>query len=451
MVYIKGLKFRGFKSFRKAEASFLNGYVCLAGPNGSGKSNVTDGIRFALGEGSLKALRARRVAELVNTSCKYAEVTLFIDGERQYEIKRAINSEGKTLYRINGKRSTRTLVMEELRQYGLEAGSHNIIAQGQVQKIVEMSAKERRQIIDQVAGISEFDAKKDEAMRELSKVEQKITEASIVLGEREAHLTELEREKNDALSYMSAKENFNRASASLANTEYLKLNKTHTDLVQKHVQVTSEKDELSKQVGVLNGRVSELNAQKQQVVSKMGSSASREAAMKEIEELKVKIGSDKATLSERSRELERLDSSKKSFSSQIEAVKKEQKETSNAIAALSKDESAFSKQIAELEKKTGGSAGSAGEVAGKLEFASQKILSLKERKAALEAALQNAEKMLQVRREEKERLSESLGTEKEEKLSGERSTLQKELLAHENALAELFEREKEINRGNTRA
>ncbi|MEM4634217.1 MAG: AAA family ATPase, partial [Candidatus Anstonellaceae archaeon] len=109
MVDIKGLKFRGFKSFRKAEVNFPKGYVCLAGPNGSGKSNVADGIRFALGESSLKSLRAKKIADLINNSCKFAEVTLFIDGEKQYEIKRAINSDGKTLYKINGKRSTRTL------------------------------------------------------------------------------------------------------------------------------------------------------------------------------------------------------------------------------------------------------------------------------------------------------------------------------------------------------
>ncbi|MFA6489100.1 MAG: AAA family ATPase [Candidatus Micrarchaeia archaeon] len=446
MLYIKGLKFRGFKSFRKAEANFQNGYVCLAGPNGSGKSNVTDGIRFALGEGSLKALRARRVAELVNTSCKYAEVTLFIDGEKQYEIKRAINSEGKTLYRINGKRSTRTLVMEEMRQYGLEAGGHNIIAQGQVQKIVEMSAKERRGIIDQVAGISEFDAKKEEALRELAKVEQKITEATIVLGEREAHLTELEKEKNDALSYISAKENFNRAQASLTTAEFTRLNKSHTDLVQKHVAITEEKEELTKQVGVLNARIAELNAQKAQVVAKMGSSASRENAMKEIEELKVKIGSGKATMSERSRELEQVEKSKKSFVSQLEALRKSQKEVSESISSIEGEERALARQIAELEKKTGASPGAAAELSDKLEFSSQKIISLKERKAALDAAAQNAEKMLQMRREEKERLASTLGSSKEEKLTGERSTLQKELLVHESALAELFEREKEINR-----
>ena len=242
MVYIKGLKFRGFKSFCKAEANFPKGYVCLAGPNGSGKSNVTDGIRFALGEGSLKALRAKKVSELINTGCKFAEVTLFIDGEKQFEIRRGImvkNGEVKTLYRINGKRSTRTLVMEELRPYGLEAGSHNIIAQGQVQKIIEMNSKERRQIIEGVAGISEFDAKKDEAMRELDKVGQKITEATIVLGEREAALTELEKEKNDALEYLSAKDSFNRAMASIANSEHSKLNKSHTDMVQKYIDLSN--------------------------------------------------------------------------------------------------------------------------------------------------------------------------------------------------------------------
>jgi len=446
MVYIKGLKFRGFKSFRKAEANFHDGYVCLAGPNGSGKSNVTDGIRFALGEGSLKALRARRVSELVNTSCKFAEVTLFIEGEKQYEIKRAINSEGKTLYRINGKRSTRTLVMEELRQYGLEAGGHNIIAQGQVQKIVEMSAKERRQIIDTVAGISEFDAKKEEALRELDKVGQKITEASIILGEREAQLSELEHEKDDALTYLSAKDNFSRAQASLATAEFSRMSKSHADIVQKHAQASAEKDELAGQVGVLNARISELGAQKSQVVAKMGSSASREAAMKEIEELKVKIGSEKATQSELSKELARLESSRKSAGAQLESIRKAQKETSQSINSLSGEASALSRQIAELEKRAGGSPDAADKVAKAIEFSSQKIISLKERKAAVDAAMQNAEKMLQVRSEEKARLSASLGSSKEEKLSGERSTLQKELMAHEKGLTELFEREKEINR-----
>ncbi len=445
MVYIKGLKFRGFKSFRRAEASFPNGYVCLAGPNGSGKSNVTDGIRFALGEASLKALRAKRVSELINTSCKYAEVTLFIEGEHPYEIKRAINAEGKTLYRINGKRSTRTLVMEELRQYGLEAGSHNIIAQGQVQRIVEMSAKERRQIIDGVAGISEFDEKKDEAMRELAKVEQKIIEASIVLGERQTLLNDLEKEKDNALAYLDAQENYKRAMASMANSEYARLGKTHADTIHKQADLNSAKEEFARQSGVLNSRLAELEGQRAQIVAKIGSSESREDQLAEIEALKVRLGADNATLNGRKKDFARLESEEKALQSEVERFKKSHREMSGELHGLSESISAMSKQISELEK-SGATGPQADEFAKNLETASEKIVSLKERKAASEAALHNAEKMLDIRRTEKERLASTLGEAKEDKLSGEASILRKEALAYESALEELFSREREINR-----
>jgi chromosome segregation protein len=449
MVYISGLKFRGFKSFRRAEVTFPNGYICLAGPNGSGKSNVTDGIRFALGEGSLKSLRAKKVSELINTTCKFAEVTLFIDGERKYEIKRGIMVKGsdvKTLYRINGKRSTRTLVMEELRRYGLEAGSHNIIAQGQVQKIVEMSTKERRQIIDSVAGIAEFDAKKDEALRELQKVEQKITEAQIVLSEREVFLTELEKEKNAALQFLEAQENFKRAMASIASSEYTKLSKSHAETIQKQAALAAEKEGLDKQLAVLQGRISELDSQKQQVTSKLGSSGSREAALAEIQELKVKISSDSTSLSERKKEIERISSDIKSLTSQAESLKKSKKEMSAAAAKISTDLSSITKQLSEPEGNGASSPSSLQELSRKLEFSSEKIVSLKEQKAAAESSLSNIEKMLAMKHEEKERLQSAIGQTKESRLEGEMEILRKEILAGEAAIEKLFSREREINR-----
>lgn len=445
MVYIKGLKFRGFKSFRRAEASFPQGFVCLAGPNGSGKSNVTDGIRFALGEGSLKALRAKRVSELINTSSKYAEVTLFIDGERQYEIRRGINEEGKTFYRINGKKSTRTLVMEELRPLGLEAGSHNIIAQGQVQKIVEMSAKERRGIIDGVSGISEFDLKKDEALRELEKVEQKIKDATIVLGEREAQLSELEREKNDALSYLAAQESFRRAMASIATSEYAKLSKTQSDVIQKHSQALSAKEEVSKNSSVLSARLSELDSQRQQVSAKIGSSASREAAMREIEELKVRHSSESATMQERKKDLSRIESESKAAQQQLADAKKSLASSVAARAAIEQELQSASEKISRQEPSEG-KAGQSEEIAKKIESTSEKIISLKEQKAQSESSASNAKKLLEVRKEERERLAGSTGGEASHKLEGERSILQKEVLAHESSLEALFEKEKELNR-----
>ena len=449
MVYIKGLKFRGFKSFRRAEASFPKGYVCLAGPNGSGKSNVTDGIRFALGEGSLKALRAKKVSELINTSCSFGEVTLMIDGEQQYEIRRAIKVDGgdvKTLYRINGKRSTRTLVMEELKPHGLESGSHNIIAQGQVQKIVEMSSKERRQIIDSVAGIAEFDSKKEEALRELGAVQQKITEASIVLGEREAMLTELEREKDDALSYISAQDDFKRAKASMAASEYSKLNKQFSDLVKKHSEAKQQLEELSKQSAVLSARILELETQKQAVVAKFGNTASREAALAEIESLKVSIGSDSATVEEKKKELHRLEALSKSASSESQELEGLHKECTGAIAAFSSQISQLTKQISSLEKKAGPSGEQQDELSLALAQLSEKIVSLKEQKAACDTNLSSASRMLEMKKNEKETLSSAVGVVLDSKLSGEQSVLKKDVLSLQSSLESLFEKEKELNR-----
>ncbi|MCX6772282.1 MAG: AAA family ATPase [Candidatus Micrarchaeota archaeon] len=396
-----------------------------------------------------KALRAKKVSELINTSSNYAEVTLYIDGEKQYEIKRAIKVDGndvKTLYRINGKRSTRTLVMEELRQYGLESGTHNIIAQGQVQKIVEMSAKERRGIIDSVAGIAEYDQKKDEAMRELDAVGQKITEASIVLGEREAILTELEREKNDALSYMEAQGNFKRSKASLTNAEFAKLSKQHADSVSKHAEAKAALEEFSKQAAALSGRISELESQKQQVVAKMGASASREAAYAEISQLKESISADAATLGEKKKEEQRLESMGKAIISQTEDLKKLYRQSNEAIDSLTSQIKSLTKQIADLERRSGALESPADELTKNLEQLSEKIVSLKEQKAANATNIENAERMLSMKKKEKETLSSAVGEVKESKLSGEQSILKKDVLSLTAALESLFEKEKELNR-----
>ncbi|MCX6777410.1 MAG: AAA family ATPase, partial [Candidatus Micrarchaeota archaeon] len=201
MVYIERVQLRYFKSFKSADITLANGFVCLAGPNGSGKSNICDGIRFALGETSLKTLRARKVSDLIMQGSEKAEIRLFLNNGKRLEVRRAIRRDGKTKYRYDGRRMTRIRVMEVLRPMGAQIGDHNVIAQGEVEQIIKMSPKERRGIIEAVSGIAEFEEKKKEAVGELAKVEQKVNDATIVMKEREGYLTELEKEKNDALRY----------------------------------------------------------------------------------------------------------------------------------------------------------------------------------------------------------------------------------------------------------
>ncbi|MEM4634022.1 MAG: hypothetical protein QW275_02610, partial [Candidatus Anstonellaceae archaeon] len=302
----------------------------------------------------------------------------------------------------------------------------------------------RRQIIDQVAGIAEFDAKKEEALRELEKVEQKITEAKIILGEREAALSELEKDKNDALAYLSAKESFSKAQASLANLEYSKLNKSHTELVKKQVELSQEREGFAIQSASLQESIAQLDEQKKQIVQKIGSSESREAALKEIEAIKIQIGTNSATLAEKRKELERLEASKKLLSSQQDAIKKAHKEASQSISKLSDELSSISQSISELEKKEGLS--SHDDFSSQLEICAQKIISAKERLASIEASLQNCKRMQEMRKKEAQQMQAALGSQEEKKTSGEKDLLSKELLTCESAIEELFKREKELNR-----
>ena len=119
-MHISSIKLRGFKSFKKANIELPPDFICLAGPNGSGKTNVLDAVRFALGEKSLKSLRARKVKDLICHNSKYAEVVLNFEDDKKYELRRGIREDGKVKYMLNGKVTTRTSLVELLKKYNLD-------------------------------------------------------------------------------------------------------------------------------------------------------------------------------------------------------------------------------------------------------------------------------------------------------------------------------------------
>ncbi|MBI2530567.1 MAG: AAA family ATPase [Candidatus Diapherotrites archaeon] len=203
---ISKLVLRNFKSFRKAEFPLTDGFTVIAGANGTGKSNILDAVLFGLGITSMKLMRAKKLSDLVNHAAEdntaKVEITLK-NSEKTYEIARTIDKQGRSVYRLQGKQSALNEIASLLQQLGISPNGYNIVVQGDVTRIIEMSAEERRTIIDDVAGLSEFALKKEEALKELEKVEQKIREVRIVLNEREAYLQELLKERELAEKYNS--------------------------------------------------------------------------------------------------------------------------------------------------------------------------------------------------------------------------------------------------------
>ncbi|MFA5382937.1 MAG: chromosome segregation protein SMC [Candidatus Micrarchaeia archaeon] len=438
--YINRIKIRGFKSFKRVDLELPPGFIAVAGPNGSGKSNLSDSIRFALGELSLKALRARKTSELVFSDSKEAIVTLSANNENgiPIEVRRAIDPEGKTIYRLNGKKTTRTNILETIRPAGLELGNHNVIAQGQVQKIVEMSAKERRGILDGVAGISEFEEKKKESLRELDKVQQKINDASIVLSEREGFVNELEKEKDAALQYKEAKELFRRGRGSLIFIELDKLEKEYDKSIEK-IKEIEEKLKLTKEESeLIDKKIKEMEIKKSEFTDKINKDGKKEKLLKQLEELRIAINVDTNSLADKEKELKKLENEKVKYN-------KEKEELVHKLSILTKDISSSEKELTKLEKEVPKevfeSTFDITKIQNEWDGIVEKINSKKEYMAQLNAKLDSIKEIISLR---KENLNE--GDVDTTKLETEKDSLEKEMESIQKDTDKIFQKEKEKNK-----
>ncbi len=224
MIRIQKIRLRNFKSFRKAEIPVSNGFTAIVGSNGSGKSNILDAFLFVFGINSLKALRASRMTDLVNNQAKddYAKVEIEVlddASQKPYIISRSIDTHGKSVMRLNDKRVTLNEVQGLLEEIGIKPFGHNIVVQGDITQIIEMNAIQRREMIDEVAGIREFDEKKAEAHKELERVDARIKEVRIVLSERVTQLEQLAKDREAAMRHRELQEELKKSKATLLKFE----------------------------------------------------------------------------------------------------------------------------------------------------------------------------------------------------------------------------------------
>jgi len=252
MVKLQKLVLRNFKSFKKADIPISKGFTAIVGSNGSGKTNILDALLFVMGTSSMKMLRASKMEELVNNSAveNYAKVDLhFKDKNRTYVVQRMINKQGKGIYRLDGKRKTRNEISSLLQELGIRPDGHNIVVQGDTTRVIEMSPIERRQIIDELAGLQEFDAKKEEALKALQKVDNKLRDAGIVMQERENYLEELRKDKDAASEFGNLQKENKSIKATILFSEIESNEKTEAECREKLESIGKGRKELEETIG----------------------------------------------------------------------------------------------------------------------------------------------------------------------------------------------------------
>ena len=211
---IKEIELDNFKSFGKPTVvPVLGGFTTISGPNGSGKSNIIDSLLFALGLSSTRSMRAERLPDLLNNLSGRSDAKVTVrftnDAGEELEVSRRIrvkeNSYNST-YVLNGKVTTLTDIHDALTKYNVSPTGFNVIMQGDVTGIVTMSGTERRKIIDELAGVAEFDRRIEQARNELEATATKIEEQKIILGEIVSRLETLRIDRDQALKYLALKD-----------------------------------------------------------------------------------------------------------------------------------------------------------------------------------------------------------------------------------------------------
>lgn len=212
-MHLKELSINGFKSFaRKSELEFTTPITAIVGPNGSGKSNVAEAFRFVLGEQSIKSMRGKKGEDLIFNGSQSisranrASVAITLlnplkNGSRifpldfdEITIERVVNRDGINEYSINDSKTRLKDVQELLASANIGPTGHHIISQGEADRILSASAKERREMIEDALGLKVYQFKKFESERKLKKTQENIAQVESLRREVAPHLKFLERQ-----------------------------------------------------------------------------------------------------------------------------------------------------------------------------------------------------------------------------------------------------------------
>ena len=218
---LKGIKVNGFKSFAdKINLDFSDGITAIVGPNGSGKSNISDAVRWVLGEQSAKMLRGSKMEDVIFSGTQkrnpmgFAEVTLVLDNrDRQLdlaydevEVTRKVFVSGESQYMINKAPCRLKDIHEVFMDTGLGRDGYSMVGQGKIEEILSTKSDDRREIFEEAAGISKYRYRKEDAERKLNRTNENLDRVYDIITELEDRVEPLKIQSEKAKKYLQYKE-----------------------------------------------------------------------------------------------------------------------------------------------------------------------------------------------------------------------------------------------------
>ncbi|OPJ55628.1 chromosome segregation protein SMC [Alkalithermobacter paradoxus] len=359
-MHLKKIEIRGFKSFpSKTEIIFEQGITSIVGPNGSGKSNVSDAIRWVLGEQSIKSLRGDKLEDVIFAGSEnkkpmsFCEVALTIDNKdgildidySEVTIKRVAYKSGESQFYINNKSCRLKDIKELLLDTGIGKEGYSIIEQGKIDEILSGNVSSRRKVFEEAAGISKYRYKKEEGEKNLKITKENLSRICDIYDEIEKQLRPLEIQREKAIKYVDLKKELK----SLEVNSYLKEIEaidtqlkelcSHKEILQNQLMnLENKKDKEEKKVYTLEENLNKLdlkiNEQNEQLYS-----------------LKIEIDHKKSDLELLNEKIKNIEFNQSKNEKEIVTLKETMLKNDEYITNLNKSKQEISERLGNLKKE----------------------------------------------------------------------------------------------------
>ncbi len=366
-MYLKRLELQGFKSFAdKTVLEFMPGITSVIGPNGSGKSNISDSIRWVLGEQSMKSLRGTKSLDIIfagtqnRKSLGFAEASLVFDNTdgtlpieyTEVTVTRKIYRSGETGYYINKVPCRLKDVLELFMDTGIGKDGYSIIGQGKIDEILSNKSEDRRHIFEEAAGIVKFRTRKAESEKKLEHTKLNLLRINDILAEIEANIEPLKLQAEKAKKYLSLREELKSIEIGLFLYNIEKYKASLEEIVKDEEIYTSQCDEEQQNLEKIKQLKEALKEEVDRItnqieeMSNIGFESQKEIEMlnSDINVANTRISNNKENKERYEKEIEELNIRKKELE---EEIKQKEEKRDN----LKQNREKFEKELQEKEKE----------------------------------------------------------------------------------------------------
>ena len=449
-MYLKEIEIQGFKSFAvKTKVVFDQGVTAVVGPNGSGKSNITESLRWALGESSVKSLRGGKMPDVIFAGTEsrkplnYASVVVTLDNQdgfikdagQEIKIERHIYRTGDSEYKIDGKKVRLRDIHDLFLDTGLGRDSFSIISQGKVEEIFNSKPEERRAIFEEAAGVLKYKTRRKETESKLQQTQDNLDRLEDIIYELDNQIKPLEKQATTArkfieldgqrkaiyLDVLVAQIQANKAELDLTEEELNQVQELLTSYYQKREELEEENQTLKKKrhdlqaemskdqstLMDLTGLISELERKlalskleteqvalnQQEAQARLASlDEKRNILIQEKEEKEANLSQLEANLAVNTKELNRLEAELLAFSDDPDQMIEQLRER---FVAFLQEEADVSNQLTRIENDLENSRQQTQKQEEQLESLKEQLASAKFKASEQEAALKSAKEEVQ--------------------------------------------------------